>query len=1037
MRDGVFDENFNDAIFVYGFNGQFGSLTLSNGNTFTMQGTFQGAFAEAGRDAGSEGLITVTGAGSRLNMNGAGNPDFPVGMNVGRNGGSGTLEVLDGGNFVMFEGAESIAYLRIGRGAGAEGVAEVSGSDSFIYLESGAGAQLQIGREGGTGTMTLADGGAVDLVGNGANNSTFVDVGVGSGSAGEFSMREESFLGITDNARDGFLLVGTEGATGNLTVDGSEILIVADRFGGLQVATRFPETENNTGEGSVRMENGALLTMDAGIDSNIFIGGSVGSAGIVEVLSGSRIDMGGNGVLRVGRAETGTTPGGDARLVIDGDGSILEGARSANIGHGTVEILSGGQLDMADWGAVNVGLTDLGSNGTLSIRGAGSLLSGARGLSLGAENASGSADVSDGAWLRLGHPDVDDWTWLEIGRHAGSVGEMTIASAFVSQQGANGLQPSGESWQPYAVIGRDGGTGTLEITGNRASDPDALHGYIQIGGADSEFSTIDIGRGADSQGSVSVTGAFFGTENRGSTYVAETGEIVDLPGDGGGSSLRVGVDGGVGSLTATAGAEIFSESGTAGNASFQVGARGTGESLFDASTLEVVTDGAGARLLVGFQGGGDGSLTLRNGSTATLDSGEGGTSFALIGFEGGTGHLRIADADTQLSLSGAETGALLAHDGNGGSARLDLVGGGHLDAGDFVIAGNADNDDGENWINLDGGSLSADSLNMWFGTLMGAGTLTDIDTGNGFASLNASELLVGDVMRDGVVRGQGDMVVTGDVEMSGSLLRFSKLDGGGPDRLLVDGALSVIEGTISVDWIGEPPGIEPAQYLLARATGGIDLQDTDMLTSLGPAAPVSFELRAGDTELWMLSGEGDPAEVSISGSILTRSGSGLEGVSVAFTPDTGATQTTQSAPDGAFSFSVPTGTSGTIDAALDYTPGGGTPAITTASALETLRMAVGLNPSWGPAEALDYVAADFNGDGQVTTADALGILRVAVGLADTSEPRWMFIDSEADLSAVGQTNTSVPQGLTIDAPGSDVTDLGLVGVLVGHVQHIV
>ena len=117
--------------------------------------------------------------------------------------------------------------------------------------------------------------------------------------------------------------------------------------------------------------------------------------------------------------------------------------------------------------------------------------------------------------------------------------------------------------------------------------------------------------------------------------------------------------------------------------------------------------------------------------------------------------------------------------------------------------------------------------------------------------------------------------------------------------------------------------------------------------------------------------------------------------------------------------------------------GVGDPAITTASALEALRMAVGLNPSWGPAGPMDFIAADFNGDGQVSTADALGILRVAVGLAAEDQPRWIFVDSEADLSHVSRADTQVDNGLRLDPVTADTTDLGLTGILVGHVQEYV
>ena len=137
---------------------------------------------------------------------------------------------------------------------------------------------------------------------------------------------------------------------------------------------------------------------------------------------------------------------------------------------------------------------------------------------------------------------------------------------------------------------------------------------------------------------------------------------------------------------------------------------------------------------------------------------------------------------------------------------------------------------------------------------------------------------------------------------------------------------------------------------------------------------------------------------------------------------------------GAFEVFVPQDSEGRLTAAR--APSSDDPAITTASALEALRMAVGLAPSWGPAAATDFIAADIDGNGAVTTADALSILRIAVGLPAEAAPRWVFLDAEADLSEVDRSNVTYEEGLSLAALAAAETP-SLVGILIGHVQEYV
>lgn len=109
---------------------------------------------------------------------------------------------------------------------------------------------------------------------------------------------------------------------------------------------------------------------------------------------------------------------------------------------------------------------------------------------------------------------------------------------------------------------------------------------------------------------------------------------------------------------------------------------------------------------------------------------------------------------------------------------------------------------------------------------------------------------------------------------------------------------------------------------------------------------------------------------------------------------------------------------------------------TALDALNVLRLAVGLAPSWGTASALNFIAADINQDRSVTALDALELLRVALGLNSANQPRWVFLVAQTDLSDIDRGNVAVDLGVRIDPLSADgMTDVSMTGVLLGNMQE--
>ena len=283
----------------------------------------------------------------------------------------------------------------------------------------------------------------------------------------------------------------------------------------------------------------------------------------------------------------------------------------------------------------------------------------------------------------------------------------------------------------------------------------------------------------------------------------------------------------------------------------------------------------------------------------------------------------------------------------------------------------------------------------------------------------------------------GSTFILGDVgtlvEMSGGgntifgiaeTLDASTLSGfGASDRIIYAGmtvgsdakAVSSGSAIISIDLDGD--GVSDSSL---RLTGDFDLS--------------AFRLMLHADGMALFYGAPSADEVAdVRVEMIARDGTPVAGAELALHRPGGSAGLGRSDETGAVLFEVMRGVEGELQGSA--TAGAAAPSIGVSSALEALRLALGLPASWGPARPMDFVAADLNGDGQVNVADALGILRVALGLPSEHAPRWVFVDAEADLSALDRTNTLMPQGLRLDPVTDSATGLTLTGILVGHVQE--
>jgi hypothetical protein len=161
----------------------------------------------------------------------------------------------------------------------------------------------------------------------------------------------------------------------------------------------------------------------------------------------------------------------------------------------------------------------------------------------------------------------------------------------------------------------------------------------------------------------------------------------------------------------------------------------------------------------------------------------------------------------------------------------------------------------------------------------------------------------------------------------------------------------------------------------------------------------------------------------------------LSGLRVGFSPD-GATapQLASDTGNGAYVVTVGSGTGGVVNATRAHDKQAD-PAVNVQDALEVLRMAVGLNPTYAAADGFDFIRADINGDGKVTVNDALEVLRYAVGLQVDHAPRWVVLSDSVDVAAQTKDSVSYETGVAVAAL-SENDSIDLQAILLGNLEDI-
>lgn len=703
-----------------------GSFTVDSGTALVLkdpepeaQDNPIGPILSIGRYSGSVGYGLITGAGSTVSLlidTATTSLDSGAGVNVGRDGGQGTLIVDNGGRLELIStDTLSLNAINVGRGTSAS--AYDKPADGFLMVSGGSvaveglGALLRAGRDGGQGFVVIEQNSAVDLTGQGDDANARLQVAfqntATNGETRGTMIVSESVINIKALGDGGRAAVSVA-ADGDLSLPSKLVgtLLLTDNalinVTGERASANFGAVANASAEVTIQDSSQLIVTDTDSLDQGgafIGIGNANGvlKANVTVTGAGSRLEAVDGYVLVGGEPSFGVVGNGlltlkdggtlAADFVTMGRGGTVVGSDAsiiANVGldSGTLRLATGGPLTLTGGLFASIG-------GTLRFDvaddGAGGLVNGrldhisADNLGVAFADAKIVIDSIDGTkflggdTLLLGTSDSGFFF----------LNEMNPADVSVTEQGAGfGFMLSNANLNLTFKALNDGavpGVAVLDFgTGNLFGATFTYDTASQAGrGSGGQLWDV-IARGVDEVNGTAGDDAF--------TVVGSGGLV--LRGFGGNDVLN----GGAGSDILDGGTENDTLNGGAGADNLDGGA--DGDTLLGGAGADKLTGGAGADSLDGGTEadtleGGAGADTLNGGTEAdTMDGGAdadgllgGAGADTLIGGAGGDTLDGGTEAD--VLIGGTEADTL-----TGGTGADVLIGGLGLDK----LTGGADKD---------------------------------------------------------------------------------------------------------------------------------------------------------------------------------------------------------------------------------------------------------------------------------------------------------------------------------------------------------
>jgi len=585
-----------------------GSFVVGNGGAGTLTVGHSGSVTLGSLSVGSAvGGISVVNLGTLATLVSKGN------VNVG-SAGTGSVIITAGGTLTS-QGTYDVFGTN-----GGSGTLNVSGA---VAVWKSAGSLNFGGYNGGFGSLLISNGGLVSVVTGfnaGLNTNSYGSVSITNGGTFVDSAGTYDFFGNFSQS------------VGNGTVDGTgsswssaKALIIGNNGTASFTASNNAVVNANSlavgqligSVGTFTASSGAVVT----VGSNLVVGNTSASNGLLRVLSGGTIQVSAtsqvNQVLTVGGGAPSNDsggnyqPGASGTVVVSGTGSLLNLNGNAmevgNAGSGAVIVANGGTILTGEYDTnqrlgARFGNTPTGS-GSLLVTGTGSTFLDAGNLII-ARGGSALLTVTNHALLNV--------TTDTLGVGGIGIGNPNSSGTNLGGQGVAYVTNSGTVLDSTGFgVGINGGNGVL---------------YVNSQGSVSVGTTMGIGR--------SLTIAATGTVP--STLYAASG-LVNV---GAGGTINILGNG----ITA------------AGTAALTIGNSLQATGVLNVSGAGALVTTNGRYVAIG-NNGGIGTVNVTQGGTMQVGIQFAADAAALVGNSGGTGALVVSDAgSTFASMGGLNIG---------------------------------------------------------------------------------------------------------------------------------------------------------------------------------------------------------------------------------------------------------------------------------------------------------------------------------------------------------------------------------------------
>lgn len=785
-----------------------------------------------GKNTGSTGIATIAGAGSSVQKNGGevwvggddDGADFgngtltvddgaafthvsPSAFLIGINGGTGKVNVSNGGTLTRDSGGATSGDLLLGVGGGSSGELNVTSggkvnnnwwtviSDNDTATGTvnvdGAGSQINIAQTDQRFVVGRYGKGYLNLTNGGEVNITNAEMHVGMWGSGEGTVTVDSggkINGQTNasnpdpNARGGVrFIMGTDGgASGSLNlVDGTVSvhsatigangMATVNQTGGTFNSNQWTEIGQERDAGAhtpvYNMEGGTLNTQSLSVGQRR--NGAMNlTGGTVNVGSNGTVTTIYSGGFHVGNAGPTEDGGSHANGLFNMSGGILNLTEEANIGTQSGAV---GVWNMSG-GTVNFGVADrrihVGRRGDGTMTITGGTINGMQGFNVGAEAALAGNPATRGL-LTIDLPNAGDV--IQAGDLYVGFGNRPTSGQTEGTVNINNGTLRTDGWSEVgrggAVDGATtGGKGTVNVDGpgstwehSLGGTADVMIGYeggngalnITNGGKMNHNWWINVARSAASTGSITVDGA---------------GSQLNIVGGLADTNINIGEDGS-GTLNVVNGGAVNLHS----NAQLWIARNAT-----STGTVNVV-DGS---ITAPFIQAGGGAVSLNLDSATIKANGHQGDYFR--GFN--PGNSEIGSGGLIFDTNGFDVTANNAMDGDGGITKKG--------AGTLALTG----------VSSYLGLTTVDAGNLQLDGSIAGGLVTNAGaTLSGVGNVDGDVTVVGGTISPGDGAGVGDLTVGGAVTLDSDSFVFLTIADEAPgqfDRIVNGGIFSAASATL-------------------------------------------------------------------------------------------------------------------------------------------------------------------------------------------------------------------------------------------------